>query len=248
MKKAGIVFLILIVLGIVGYFVYTEISVKELTYVSTVEKNDEHGRYAVKRLYSSDIDIEAFNKKIEDLMLVEFSEEDILAAALEAGTPEFFPAMHVRTYRSDDEENTVYMDLMTVQELAKGQKNTDYSMTNIKLEIMTTGVSIVEAEAVGTDSLNRAVDESILKNEEGTAMVVELNDYGTANLKLNGTTGTVVLQYTYDIKKNSLLPATALTGCLTQIRVNIITNAEDQTEISYTVDPATTIDEYIEQE
>ena len=250
MKKAGIVFLIIVVLGIVGYFVYTEISVKELSYVSTVEKNDEHGRYAVKRLYSSDIDIEAFNETVEDLMLVEFSEEDILNAALAAGTPEFFPSMRIRTYRSDDEDekDIVYMDLMSVQELAKGQKNTDYSMTNIKLEIMTTGVSIVEAEAVGTDSLNRAVDEDILKNEDGTAMVVELNDYGTANLKLKGTTGTVVLQYTYDIKKNSLLPSTALTGCFTLIRVNIITNADDETEISYTVDPATSVDEYNEQE
>ena len=99
MKKVVIVLLILLVLGITGYFVYTEISVKEITYVSDVETNENDGRYSVRRLYSSDIDIEKLNEKVESLTLLEFSEEDILAAALEAGTPEFYPAFHILTYR-----------------------------------------------------------------------------------------------------------------------------------------------------
>ena len=49
MKKAVIVMLMLLVLGIVGYFVYNEISVKEITYVSDLEHNVGDGRYSVKR-------------------------------------------------------------------------------------------------------------------------------------------------------------------------------------------------------
>lgn len=248
MKKAVIVMLILLVVGIVGYFVYQEITVKEITYVSDVEHNVGDGRYSVKRLYSSDIDVEAFNEKVEKLLLVEFSEEDVLKAALEAGTPEFYPAFHILTYRPYKEENTIYMDLSAVQELAPGQKNADYCMDNLKLEIKTTGVSITEAEAVGTDSLNHTINEAILKNDDGTGMMVELNDYGDAKLTFEGTTGSVVLQYTYDIKKNSLIPKTAVTGCMVMIRVNIITNAEGQTEITYKLEPISTVDEYIEQE
>ena len=248
MKKVVIVLLILLVLGITGYFVYTEISVKEITYVSDVETNENDGRYSVRRLYSSDIDIDKLNEKVESLTLLEFSEEDILAAALEAGTPEFYPAFHILTYRPSVKENTMYMDLSAVQELAPGQETANYTMTNIKLEVMTTGVSITDAEAVGTDSLNRKISEAILKNESGTGMMVELNDYGSVQMTLDGITGSVVLQYTYDIKKNTLFPATALTGCMVMIRVNIITNDAGETEITYQLDPISTVDEYFEQE
>ena len=206
MKKAVIVMLILLVLGIVGYFVYNELSIKEITYVSDVEHNEENGRYAVKRLYSSDIDVEKLNEKVDKLLMLEFSEEDVLAAALNAGTPEFYPAFHILTYRPSPKEDVIYMDLTAVQEIAPGQKNTDYCMDNLKLEVMTTGISITEAEAVGTDSLNRTVNESILKNENGTEMMVELNDYGSVKMNFDGLTGTIVLQYTFDIKKNTLAP------------------------------------------
>ena len=248
MKKAVIVALIIIVLGIVGYFVYTELSVKEITYVSSVENNDKEGRYSVKRLYSSDIDVEAFNKKVDNLLLLEFSDEDIEAAALEAGTPQFYPAFHVYTRKSWDEENTVFVDLSAVQEIAPGQEDVNYSMTNLRLEAMTTGVSIVEAKAVGTDSLNRSINETILKNDSGTGMVVSLNDYGNVSLKLEGVTGNIVLQFTFDVRSNSLLPKTVLTGCMAMIKISVITNSEGSTEISYQLEPATTIDEYIEQE
>lgn len=248
MKKAVIVLLILLVLGIVGYFVYGEITVKEITYVSDLEHDGGDGRYSVKRLYSSDIDIEAFNAKVENLNMLEFSEEEITKAALEAGTPQFYPAFHILTYRPTVKEDTIYMALSAVQELAPGQSNADYCMENLRLEAMTTGVSITEAEAVGTDSLNHTINEAILKNESGTGMAVELNDYGTVNLTLEGTTGTVTLQYTYNIRKNSLIPAPALEGCLVMIRVSIITNDEGDTEITYSCEPVSTIDEYNEQE
>lgn len=250
MKKAVIVLLILLVLGIVGYFVYGEITVKEITYVSDLEHDGGDGRYSVKRLYSSDIDIEAFNAKVENLNMLEFSEEEITKAALEAGIPQFYPAFHVLTYKPSgkENENKIFMRLSVVQELAPNQQNTDYSMENLRLETMTTGVSITEAEAVGTDSLNRSINETILKNEAGTGMTVDLNDYGDVKMTLEGNTGTVTLQYTYDIRKNSLIPSPALEGCLVMIRVSIITNDEGETEITYKCDPASTISEYYEQE
>ena len=241
MKKAVIVMLILLVLGIVGYFVYNELSIKEITYVSDVEHNEENGRYAVKRLYSSDIDVEKLNEKVDKLLMLEFSEEDVLAAALNAGTPEFYPAFHILTYRPSPKEDVIYMDLTAVQEIAPGQKNTDYCMDNLKLEVMTTGISITEAEAVGTDSLNRTVNESILKNENGTEMMVELNDYGSVKMNFDGLTGTIVLQYT-------LIPRTAVEGCMVMIRISVITNDEGETEVTYKLEPISTIDEYIEQE
>lgn len=240
--------LILLVLGIVGFFVYNELNVKEISYVSDLEHNEGDGRYSVKRLYSSDIDIDSFNEQVDKLLMLEFSEEDILAAALRAGIPQFYPAFHILTYRPTGTENTVYMDLQAVQELAPGQKYADYCMDNLKLEVMTTGISITEAEAVGTDSLNRTVNEAILKNEEGTGMMVALNDYGNVKMTFEGLTGSVVLQYTFDIRKNSLIPQTAVEGCLVMIRVNIITNDEGNTEVTYQLEPTSTIDEYIEQE
>ena len=247
MKKAVIVMLILLVVGIVGYFVYNEITVKEITYVSDVEHNEGDGKYSIKRLYSSDIDIDAFNEKVDSLLMLEFSEEDVLAAALDAGIPQFYPAFHIVTYRPSLKKDEIYMDLSAVQELAPRQKDADYCMDNLRLEVMSTGISITEAEAVGTDSLNRTVNEAILKNDSGTGMMVELNDYGSVKMTFEGTTGSVVLQYTFDIKKNSLIPIKAVEGCMVMIRVNIITNAEGETEVTYQLEPGSTIDEYLEQ-
>ncbi len=239
--------LILLVVGIVGYFVYGEITVKEIVFVKDTTNDTGDGRYSVKRLYSSDVDVEEFNKKVENLVMLEFSEEDIEAAALSAGIPQFYPAFHVLTYKPTGKQDIIYMDLSAWQELAPGQTNVDYSMENLRLEISTTGVSITEAEAVGTDSLNHSINEAILKNEQGTGMMVELNDYGNAKLTFEGTTGTVTLQYTFDIKKNTLIPRKALSGCLVMIRINIITNAKGETEITYQLEPTSTIDEYNEQ-
>ena len=239
--------LILLVVGIVGYFVYGEITVKEIVYVKDTTNDTGDGRYSVKRLYSSDVDIEEFNKKVENLIMLEFTDEDIEAAALSAGIPQFYPAFHILTYKPTGKQDIIFMDLKAVQEIAAGQTNVDYSMEDLKLEISTTGVSITEAEAIGTDSLNHTINEAILKNEQGTGMMFGLNDSGTAKLTFEGTTGTVTLQYTFDIKKNTLIPRKAVTGCLVMIKVNIITNAKGETEITYELDPASTIDEYNEQ-
>ena len=58
MKKCVILGLIVLVIAVVGVFVYFEITVSEISYVSDYESEVVDNRYSVKRLYSSDIDIE----------------------------------------------------------------------------------------------------------------------------------------------------------------------------------------------
>ena len=74
MKKGVILGLIVLVIAVVGVFVYFEIAVSEISYVSDYESEVVDNRYSVKRLYSSDIDIEEFNQQIEKLISLEFTE------------------------------------------------------------------------------------------------------------------------------------------------------------------------------
>lgn len=247
MKKALIVTLIIIVASIVGYFVYTELTVKELFYVSSVENDDGKGRYSVKRLYSSDVDMEAFNAKVEKLISLEFTEEEIMAAALESGTPEFYPAFHILTYRPLANEKEVVIDFAAVQELAEGQKSAEFCMSDIHLEVMTTGVAVKAIDAHSSDILDRVVRETVLKNEAGTALSFDLGDYGDAKLTLDGTSGTVTIQCSYGIKKNSLIKHTAMENCFILMTVNFTEETDGKITVSYSSAPATTVDEYIEQ-
>ena len=57
MKKGVILGLIVLVIAVVGVFVYFEIAVSEISYVSDYESEVVDNRYSVKRLYSSDLSL-----------------------------------------------------------------------------------------------------------------------------------------------------------------------------------------------
>ena len=77
MRRVIIVFLILLVIGIVGFYTYNEFRVREIVYVGDYESDASDNTHSVKRLYSSDVDFEEYNQKpiVNKLHLLKYQYE-----------------------------------------------------------------------------------------------------------------------------------------------------------------------------
>lgn len=249
MKRVIIVFLILLVIGTVGFYTYNEFRVREIVYVGDYESSSSRNRHAVKRLYSSDVDFDGYNEKLERLISLEFTEEEVLKAALESGEPEFYPAIHTNVFRETAEDEFFTLRSKVIQELAEGQERTNFRLSNLRLEVITNGVSIDEVRAESLDTMNNTDIETPLINEEGTGMTVDLKNYGDTEIVFNGTTGMIVLQYVFDVESVSVFPKTVLTDCFIRINVTVSVNEEDGRLVAvYSIDEASTVEEYISED
>lgn len=246
MKRVIIVFLILLVIGTVGFYTYNEFRVREIVYVGDYESSSSRNRHAVKRLYSSDVDFDGYNEKLERLISLEFTEEEVFKAALESGEPEFYPAIHTNVFRETAEDDFFILRSKVIQELAEGQERTNFRLSNLRLEVITNGVSIDEVRAESLDTMNNTEIETPLMNEEGTGMTVDLKNYGDTEIVFNGTTGMIVLQYVFDVESVSVFPKTVLTDCFIRINVDVSVDEEDGRLVAvYSIDKASTVEEYI---
>ena len=245
MKRVIIVILILIVAGTVGFYTYNEFRVREIVYVGDYESSRDRNKHAVKRLYSSDVDFDAYNSKLENLISLEFTEEEVLKAALESGTPEFYPAFHTSVFRESNEDEFFVLRSKVVQEMAFGQERANFRIANLRLEVITTGVVIDEVIAESLDIMNNTKIEVPLMNEAGTGMTVDLKNYGDTEIVFNGREGMIVLQYIFDVESDSVFPTTVLTDCF--IRVNVTVGEDEDGRIAavYSIDDASTVEEYI---
>ncbi len=248
MRRVIIVFLIILVIGTVGFYTYNEFHVREIVYVGDYESDTANNSHSVKRLYSSDVDFEEYNAKLEDLISLEFTEEEILKAALESGEPEFYPAFHTSVYKGSTKDDYFMLSTKVVQQLAEGQTRANFTLTNLRLEVITNNVTIDEVTAESQDYLSVVRKEVPLINEEGTGMTVDLRNYGDTKITFNGTSGAIVLQYVFDIESVSIFPTTVISDCFIRINVSVSEDAEGHIVSVYSIDDASTVAEYIEQE
>ena len=79
-------------------------------------------------------------------------------------------------------------------------------------------------------------------------MTVDLRNYGDTEITFNGTSGAIVLQYVFDIESVSVFPTTVLSDCFIRINVSVSEDAEGHIVSVYSIDDASTVAEYIEQE
>lgn len=246
MKRVIIVILILLVIGTVGFYTYNEFRVREIVYVGDYESETDRNRHAVKRLYSSDVDFDAYNEKLERLISLEFTEEEVLKAALESGEPEFYPAFHTSVYRESNEDEFFTLRSKVIQELAEGQERTNFRISNLRLEVITNGVIIDEIRAESQDIMSNTAIETPLVNEAGTGMTVDLKNYGDTEIEFNGISGMIVLQYVFDVESVSVFPTTVLTDCFIRINVTVGEDENGRLIAEYSIDKASTVEEYIE--
>ncbi len=248
MKKIVIVLLILIVIGTVGFYSYNEFKVREIVYVGDYEYLEQRNKHTVKRLYSSDVDFDEYNRRLEDLISLEFTEEEILKAALESGEPEFYPSFYTNVYRQSIEDEIFSLHTIIIQELASGQEHTNFRMANLRLEVITNNVTIEKVNAESQNVLGEIKKEVPLVNEAKTGMTVELENYGNTEIVFKGTEGNIVLQYVYDIENTSIVTTEVMSDCFIRINVKIGEGEDGKITAEYSIDPSSTVEEYIDDQ
>ena len=245
MRKLTIFLLIILVLGIVAGVLVLTYSRNEINYVFDHTAVDPTA-LAVKRLYSSGINEEEMTKLSESLLTTSFTEDELLEASLRAGKPEFYPVFTFHVAKGE-KDNTVILAGKVEQQLFDGQTSTDYSFRNLRLEVISDTAYINEEDTyiLGTNADGTAIEKSTpIIAEDGSSLAVQLDAIGAYSIYLEGRTGTIMLQYTYDIITNrALFNRTVVEGQILQVYVTLTTLEDGSVGATYEVVDASEISE-----
>lgn len=233
MKKITIILLIILVIGILAGVLVLAYSGGELTYVCDY-KETKSSAYAssmlAKRLYSSGIDEKKMEELSQSLLTTEFTEEELLEATLKSGKPEFYPWFSFEL-KKKPEDNMLFLEGKFGQTLFDGQKTSRFTATNLKMEMTSENIAISSDGTViyGSDDRIGAEVERITPviAEDGSSLAAQIGRTGGYDIILNGGSGNIMIQYTYDIRPtDGLFNRTVLEQQLIQIYITVNT-AED---------------------
>lgn len=242
MRKATIIVLIAFVLAVMAgvvFFLYAGSS--DLTYVcdyKTPTKSDYASALALKRLYSSHIDQTKTEEFSEKLLTTEFTEEELLDAALKAGTPEFYPWFFFQIKKPLQSDELVLEGKMG-QTLFEGQNSSKYTVSNLKMELTCEDLEI-DAEntnVYGTEPPLPDIKKIVpVISEDGTIFAAPIDKIGSYEIGFKGTGGTIMVQYTFDIAAaNGIISKTVLEDQLVQIYITVSTDEEGKVTAEYEV-------------
>lgn len=240
MKKITIILLILLVIGILAGVFLIAYSSGDLTYVSDY-KEQKSSAYAsslvTKRLYSSGIDEKKMEELSNSLLTTEFTEEELLEATLKSGKPEFYPWFSFEL-KKKPEENMLFLEGKFGQTLFEGQKISRFTVTNLKMEMTCENMAISPDETIIYGAESR-LDTELNKvtpviAEDGSSLAVQIGQVGAYDVILNGSSGTIVVSYTYDIRPtDGLFNHTVLEDQLLQIYINVSTADDGSITATY---------------
>lgn len=245
MRKITIVALIILVIAIVAGVVFFTYTHNEISYVFDHNTVTPSG-LSVKRLYSSGIDEEEMTRLSESLLTTSFTEDELLEAALRAGKPEFYPVFTFQLAKGDD-DNSVVLAGKVEQQLFDNQTTTDYSFRNLRMEV-TSDTAVITQEGtfiLGTNADGTLVEQSTpIIASDGSSLAVQLDAIGAYSLALEGRTGTIMLQYTYDVITNrSLFNNTMAEGQILQVYITLTTLEDGSVGANFEVVEASEIAE-----
>jgi len=245
MRRIVFIVLIFVVLAVVGFYAFLEFRVSEIVFVRDRTDTRAYGKeFVIRRLYNSNIDIDAFFEKVEGaLIVVELTEEEKFAAALTAGEPEFYPAFHFSTYNPDSSENVFDFSAMITQEFAPNQTNFNFKTANLYLEVTTNNPMISEVVLQAENPAEKVPGTPVI-SEDKRQLAVDLNNVSSYTFTLTGT-GRVTFLYTYDVVTSNLFSRAALEGQLLMVHLNISRDADGEFVVEYINEPYSSLEDYL---
>lgn len=207
MKRVTIIVLIVLVVVTLGVIIFAEFRTDEIRYVCDY-KTATSTILVEKRLYSSGIDEEKVNELSQTLLTTSFTEDELLEAALRAGTPEFYPWFSFQVSGGDD--NKMILTGNMGQDLFEGQSGSDFEIKNVTMEVTTDYAAInydnTSIYKAGNDSDGSAEKADVIfYADDGSSLAVKLDRSGAYNIAFDGIGGSIMVQYTYDICVRGLL-------------------------------------------
>ncbi len=240
MKKITIILLIFLVVGIVGGVVFFAYESGDITYVcdfTELSSSPTASAMLAKRLYSSSIDPEKMEELSSSLLTTAFTEDELFEAALKSGKPEFYPWFSFQITRKTA-QNRVILEGQQGQTLFEGQDSSRYRVENLRMEM--TSESAINADETIIYSADGQSGESHrvvpIVAEDGSSLAVFLDKAGAYDISLEGGSGTVMVQYTYDIVTNdALISRTVMKDQLIQFYINITLGEDSNVSATYEV-------------
>lgn len=240
MKKITVILLILFVILVTGGVIFIAYETGDITYVTDyteLSSSRTASAMVAKRLYSSNIDPTKMEELSSKLLTTAFTEDELLEAALKSGKPEFYPWFSFQVTRNKA-QNRVVLEGKQGQDLFEGQDASRYRIENLRMEV-TSESPIIEGESIiyaadGQSSVGqRAVP---IVAEDGSSLAVELDRAGAYDLSLEGGSGTIMVQYTYDIATtDALISRTVMKDQLIQFYINITLGENSEVSATYEV-------------
>lgn len=245
MRKIIFIISIIAVVAIIGFYAYLEFRVAEIVFVSDRTETWADGRVMIlRRLYNSGVDIDAYFEEIEQkLITANFTEDDIYAAALASGTPEFYPAFQFITHNPDALENIFAFSASIRQERAPNQTEFNFIIANLYLEIETDGPVISDVELRAENPAEKIPGTPLL-SADGRTLAIDLTNVSGYNLTITGT-GSVTFKYSYDVASSSIFSSTALEEQLLIVHANLSRNAEGDFTVEYINEPFSSLEDYL---
>jgi hypothetical protein len=265
MRRTVFILLIVVVIAIVAVYTFLEFRVNEIVFVShNWDDTLAHGKeFVYRRLYNSNVDIEAFRENFEQLLIEPdlFTDEEFDIWALYSGNPELYLAFYYSVYpyygtgftggssvTSDENADMYIFSGRIVQESALGQTNFNFHVTDLYLEVTTTpGLQILLLDDLlqRTDRADGKFPGTPVLSEDGRSLAVELGDILDYSFHLSGT-GTVTIKYTYNIATNNIFARRMLEEQFLRINVMITSDEDGGYSLRYNHDPYLTLEQYRE--
>ena len=240
MKKITIILLIILVIAVAGGAVVFAYTSGDLTYVcdfTELSSSPTVSAMLAKRLYSSNINSEQMDEFSSSLLTTEFTEDELLDAALKSGKPEFYPWFSFQVMRKTA-QNRVILEGQQGQTLFEGQDSSKYHIENLRME-MTSELPIIADETVIYSADDQNMDgrrAAPIIAEDGSSLAVILGQAGAYDISLEGGAGTVMVQYTYDVVTNdTILSRTVLKDQLIQFYISITPGEGSEVSVTYEV-------------
>ncbi|MCL2019111.1 MAG: hypothetical protein FWG70_05055 [Oscillospiraceae bacterium] len=245
MRRIVFILLIVAVIAVIGLYTFLEFRVNEIVFVNDRMETWAQGKeMVVRRLYNSDVDIDAFFEKVEQsLVIAEFTEDEIYAAALNSGNPEFQPVFYFSTYSPDADVNVFDVSSRVVQEYAPNQTNFNFKAANLYIEIMTDGPMISDVELRAENPAEKIPGTPIISDDK-RQMAIDLNNVSSYSFTLTGT-GRVTFQYTYDVVTGNLFSSMSLEEQLLIVHANISEWQDGEFKVEYINEPFSSLEEFL---
>ena len=235
--------LIVIVVAVVALYAFLEFRTSEIYFESDVVETWDYGA-RVKRIYRSGVDEAAFFAQSEEtLVTAEFTEEEMLAAALASGTPEFCPAFYLNIYKPDGVTDIFRFVGSIKSEALPEQTSFNFAISDLHLEIMTDGVTITGFELTESNGEPSRTVINPIVSEDRRTLAVTLGTATDYTMVLTGL-GRVTFQFNYTIVTNGLFRRPALEEQLLIIHANISRGDGGELLVEYISEPYSMIEEF----
>jgi hypothetical protein len=243
MRRIVFVVLIVIVVIVVSFYTFLEFRTNEIIFESDVVSSWDYGA-SVMRVYRAVVDVDTFISEAENsLITAAFTDEELYAAALASGIPEFCPTFRFDIYNPDTAMDVFNFVASVKMGLHEDQKTHNFMLSDLSLEVITDGAVITDVELKPEVEHEELTGRQIL-SADGRTLAINLANISDYSLTLTGF-GSVRFQYTYNIVTGGLFTRPVLEEQILIVHANISRGANGELLVEYINEPFSSIEDYM---